>query len=1038
MLLTWWLSAFRNAVSRPRNRPARRRLPKRGMPSPQIERLEDRAMLSISSSFDVATGELQINTTGYAQAKVVIDHGGGAVRLNGEPVVVTGPGGSFRDLAASEVCSLVVNGGIRDDLIDLSAVTSASFTSLTSVRVAGTGGDDTIIGSAFGDTLNGGRGDDSIHGGDGHDLLLGGTGSDFLNGGLGDDRVRGQGGSRDTVIGGPGDDTLSGGMGTDALFESTNGNLTLSDRSLAGSGTDTLRGIETAELTGGDGDNRIVATGFSGPTSLSGGDGNDYLAGGGNRDVLNGGFGDDSLIGGAGDDTLYGSFGNDMLWGGSGDDGLQGGSGNDFLDGQAGADTLLGDHLSDSLMGGDGDDLLLGHAGNDSLDGGSGRDTIAGGDGDDTVVAESGEIDESHQFLSAWVDAGSAQSELFAVPDIGSLQTLTGLGTVQHTAVVEEAGRGGIFVYYPLDTETPSDNGTVFLSADGGRWIRRFDRDAGYSVAWFGAVGDGIADDTQALQAAFDGAGIGGTVVFSPGSVYRTSAAIRMLEQQTLSGYGATLVRCDEITAETTSAVSRLAGSNPSLAVVTVDDASRFAVGMDVAIFNESTFSRRNHRIVAISGNTLHLLASLEDITTYTAAFRPGSTIVTSFNQLEAIAGPEINILGLTLDGNAVHNTALRKWVLHSAIRVRSDNGLVRGVSIFDAQADAIIVGGDNILVDGNRIDTAAGNGIHLSGGDGIRITNNDILNTNLGSSSIGHVGGCIEYSSLVPNSVITGNLLRNGRAGIAGFDTPHPDGATITNNTIINAREMALDAYSTYHTIQGSMVFADNYILDSVKLALYNINIDATGSERPEVCITGNTVVNTRIEITNSRAITLSGNTWVFEDSLSVIRVEDCEDVRIDDTVRGGAYGVYVKGAASRRISISGSFINNQWGAIYFDRTTAAGADFTVNGVRVTAESGQVGDSYVGLIIRENVSATNNTLDVQGGRWAIWMIGGGPGRPGAVATGNTILSAASIPSVHINANGENHVVTDNLIQQDIRNSSDRPNVIARNQPLYL
>ncbi len=44
--------------------------------------------------------------------------------------------------------------------------------------------------------------------------------------------------------------------------------------------------------------------------------------------------------------------------------------------------------------------------------------------------------------------------------------------------------------------------------------------------AW-GAVGDGVADDTAAIQAAIDSLGLGGTVFFPPGS-YRTSATLLM------------------------------------------------------------------------------------------------------------------------------------------------------------------------------------------------------------------------------------------------------------------------------------------------------------------------------------------------------------------------------------------------------------------------------------------------------------------------------------------------------------------------------
>src|SRR3990167_2979675 len=60
-----------------------------------------------------------------------------------------------------------------------------------------------------------------------------------------------------------------------------------------------------------------------------------------------------------------------------------------------------------------------------------------------------------------------------------------------------------------------------------------------FDVKAFGAVGDGVTDDTAAIQAASTAAGIGGRVLFSAGS-YKTTGIITPLEGQTFAGVGKT------------------------------------------------------------------------------------------------------------------------------------------------------------------------------------------------------------------------------------------------------------------------------------------------------------------------------------------------------------------------------------------------------------------------------------------------------------------------------------------------------------------
>ena len=161
------------------------------------------------------------------------------------------------------------------------------------------GGDDTVIGDHLITT------EPRLIPDGAPDTLFGGVGNDDLDGQFDDDTLSG-GPSRDANSApeaAEGNDTLRGGDGVDRLALAVDANVALTDAQVTGQGTDQLFDIETAEITGGDGNNLLDASDFTlGPVTLLGGVGND---------TLRGGSGDDSLAGGAGDDSYAGGDGGD-------------------------------------------------------------------------------------------------------------------------------------------------------------------------------------------------------------------------------------------------------------------------------------------------------------------------------------------------------------------------------------------------------------------------------------------------------------------------------------------------------------------------------------------------------------------------------------------------------------------------------------------------------------------------------------------------------------------------------------------------------
>ncbi len=315
--------------------------------------------------------------------------------------------------------------------------------------ITGGTGNDTLTGNTLNNVINGGSGDDNLIGGDGDDTLDGGAGTDrvvqtvnadqtltdILLTGAGSDTLAniedatltgGAGNNTFTVSGWTGAAIIDGLGGTDTIVSSNDADFLLTDTSLTRStgGVFTLANIEQATLTGGNGNNTLAASAFSGMVTLSGGDGDDNLIGGSGDDVLTGGndddnyaFDTDSALGtdtinevfGGGTDNLdftgstnaitvnLGTTGNQVVNGNltlnmtaAQVENVTGGSGDDTLTGNSLNNALNGGADNDNLIGGNGNDTLNGEFGNDILNGGTGDDILNGGDGNDTLSTSAG------------------------------------------------------------------------------------------------------------------------------------------------------------------------------------------------------------------------------------------------------------------------------------------------------------------------------------------------------------------------------------------------------------------------------------------------------------------------------------------------------------------------------------------------------------------------------------------------------------------------------------------------------------------------
>jgi hypothetical protein len=134
--------------------------------------------------------------------------------------------------------------------------------------------------------------------------------------------------------------------------------------------------------------------------------------------------------------------------------------------------------------------------------------------------------------LAALIGSGSRAQSLSSV-QLQAVQTIRDLeqlkpGTPEAIALVSGFHRpgddgGGIFVWRRDAVEQPDGALVLGSSAGQGRWFRI--HEGTLNVRMFGAVGDGKADDTAAIQAAIDAAA--GQVVRIPAGTWRITKTLR-------------------------------------------------------------------------------------------------------------------------------------------------------------------------------------------------------------------------------------------------------------------------------------------------------------------------------------------------------------------------------------------------------------------------------------------------------------------------------------------------------------------------------
>jgi hypothetical protein len=340
------------------------------------------------------------------------------------------------------------------------------------------------------------------------------------------------------------------------------------------------------------------------------------------------------------------------------------------------------------------------------------------------------------------------------------------------------------------------DNTKVTYTASGtGAAARTVDSKLGdiVSVKDFGAVGNGVADDTAAIQAAIDAASSTGKVVFIPAGTYKlvpvtpiddedilyiTYAAILMRSNMHIQAeFGATLKIADGVSTDVTPKSMGMFCTDTTLSKVSIRNLTLDMNGANnpISPLRPTTYRRYNQSQILVSGKPALPAAYMDDVLVEGCSFlnNPGTC---------CIVMAQSNTAGVGIG---------RRW------SVRNNKFLNNGLDTDDhtavfAWADDVEFSG-NIVLNSTPFATTGktgGNTCYEIHGNRHRVTNNLFYN---------YVRGVWVSSNLtdgeVRDSIISSNTFYTVFYGVDFFRTSATLGKS--SNTLIVSNTFRFDSYT-------------------------------------------------------------------------------------------------------------------------------------------------------------------------------------------------------------------------------------------------
>ena len=392
----------------------------------------------------------------------------------------------------------------------------------------------------------------------------------------------------------------------------------------------------------------------------------------------------------------------------------------------------------------------------------------------------------------------------------------------------------------------------------------------------YGAVGDGVTDDTRALESLFEAAFRLKKAVYMEPGTYLIRRSLTLKSGMEIYGSEATIIREKAVMALLTEAADK------NQNYIDVDDAGPFNVGDQIFIYNEDGANCCTHAVITRKqDNRIYFYNVISDVQHdfmgCVKAYAPGTKVTTSFPLLRSwTARHECNgvtVRNLTLDGNRVDSEPV-SWANSclciddyrpggytdsTGVEYRNvQHGLTaRYLTIKNSPGDGISDHGEgDLTVNDCIIENSAMHGIHMASGFSHALISGNTMTGN------GLQGSGIFFNQDVSDLVIDNNTISSFVHGCAADES-----VSALRYVLIRKNQLKDITGHVFEFLKGSASVTPGFIQVSNNTITGLNGFLFTGNCLKDVILSANevksvtTVPPNMIKVLNSENVVLSSN---------------------------------------------------------------------------------------------------------------------------------------------------------------------------------